>query len=151
MPNDKQGPRVGPLTALVVLGVAGGVLGTLWSDSTSTDTPVSLKNVVQGSCSKGQVSTDRGCVTPPQITKKIRPRTPREALRDRVEGKVVLNVTVEVDGTVDPIELVDSTNPGHGFEDAVVSAVKQWRYKPANIAGTPVRAVFTLNVDFTPG
>lgn len=42
---------------------------------------------------------------------------------------------VQVDGTVGPIEIVESTSPLLG--EWVVEAVKQWRFKPATKGGVP--------------
>jgi len=118
------------------------------SETTPRDTPIDLRDAVQGSCKKGQLSSDRGCVNAPQIRKQVRPRFPKSA-RHEAEGRVVLNFTVQVDGTVGRIEVVDSTRPGDDFEKAVIDALKQWRYSPASIAGTRVPVVFRLKIDFT--
>jgi TonB family protein len=115
----------------------------------SGDVPVELVNTVQGSCPRGQVSTDRGCVTPPQIKKKVQPRYPKTARRDRVQAKVTLGVTVEKDGTAGPIQVMDSSNPGQGFEQAAIDAVKQWHWKPGQLDDGPVRIMFTLVIEFT--
>jgi TonB family protein len=120
----------------------------LSSESTPSETPINLRDAVQGSCKKGQLSSDRGCINAPQLRKEVRPRFPKSA-RHEPEGRVELNFTIQVDGTVGRIEVVDSTRPGDDFEKAVIDALKQWRYSPATIARTPVPVVFRLKIDFT--
>jgi TonB family protein len=118
------------------------------SESTPNDTPIDLRDAVQAPCKKGQLSSDRGCVTEPQIRKEVRPRFPKSA-RHESEGRVVLNYIIQIDGTVGRIEVVDSMRPGDDFEKAVIDALKQWRYTPATIAGTRVPVMFRLKIDFS--
>ncbi len=124
------------------------VAWSLQAEASRDDTPVDLTSTVQGACAKGELSTDRGCLTPPRIRKKVRPRFPKSARRAHVQGKVVLNVTVEIDGTVGPVQVTDSTSQGQGFEEAAIEAVQQWKYKPGRFGDVPVRAVFSLTVEF---
>lgn len=64
------------------------------------------------------------------------PRYPAEALRNRWEGTVVLNVRVRADGSVGRIEL--GTSSGHDVLDqAAIEAVGKWRYNPATVDGEP--------------
>ncbi|MDX1389735.1 MAG: energy transducer TonB, partial [Acidobacteriota bacterium] len=53
-------------------------------------------------------------------------------------------------GVVERVEVLSTTNPGYGFEEAAVEAVKQWRYTPARHDGEPVDVYFTIVADFTP-
>jgi TonB family protein len=66
----------------------------------------------------------------------------------RAEARVVLQVIVRADGTVDEVTLLKCNRPGMGFEDAATNAVKQWRYEPAKSDGKPVDVYFTVTVDF---
>jgi TonB family protein len=52
------------------------------------------------------------------------------------------------DGSVTEIEVKNSTNPGQGFEDAAIAALKKWRYEPGTLNGKPVPVYFTVTIDF---
>ena len=45
-------------------------------------------------------------------------------------------------------EKSQSSNPGHGFEDAAIEALKKRRYKPATINGNPITLFYTATIDF---
>lgn len=77
------------------------------------------------------------------------PVYPKKARKDRVEGAVVLKVTVSKDGSVTNLKVLRSTEPGYGFEDAAIEAVKQWRYTPATRDGEPVEVYVAVNLDFS--
>jgi TonB family protein len=52
-------------------------------------------------------------------------------------GTVVVRVAVTEDGTVDSVEVV---RPFPALTDAVVAAIRQWRFKPATFDGRTVAA-----------
>lgn len=62
---------------------------------------------------------------------KGRLRYPKEAEAQEVEGEVRLKVTIAPTGEVISVEVVSSSNPGWGFEDAAIAEVKGWRFKPS--------------------
>lgn len=66
------------------------------------------------------------------------PRYPSAAARRGIEGWVLVEFFVEVDGSVDEVVVLDSDPPGV-FEDATIRAVKRWRYEAATVDGVPIR------------
>lgn len=60
-----------------------------------------------------------------KVTHQVAPVYPEEAKRARVEGKVVLDVTVEENGEVSMAKVV---NGPQLLQQAAVDAVKQWRF-----------------------
>jgi len=52
------------------------------------------------------------------------------------------------DGSVGDIEVKKCTNPGHGFEDAAMDALKKWRYEAVTLHGKPAQISFTVTIDF---
>ena len=113
------------------------------------DPPIKLTSAVQGSCAKGELTSERGCVTPPRLGRRVSPEFPRAARASREGGSVTLGAIVEKDGTVGEVTVVESTNRGLGFEEAAVEAVKKWRFKPARIGGKPVRFYIMERVDIS--
>jgi protein TonB len=98
----------------------------------------------------GPLLAGAGGVTVPEIIaeSKITPEYPELARVARIEGRVILQAIILKDGSVGDIEVLNCNRPNMGFEDAAVSAVTHWRYKPALQGGKPVDVYFTVRVDF---
>ena len=128
-------------------GVLGGLLVFSFS-CVAPEGPVALAAVPDDSCAKGETKSDEGCVKNPKPRRKAKPVFPKEAHRKRLEGHVTLQARVMEDGSVTEIEVKNSTNPGQGFEDAAIAALKKWRYEPGTLNGKPVPVYFTVTIDF---
>ncbi|NIJ08781.1 protein TonB [Sphingomonas vulcanisoli] len=75
------------------------------------------------------------------------PRYPMESRRNHEEGTVRLRVLISSQGTVEDIKVAKSS----GFDrldDAALSAVRKWRFRPGTQAGVPVEAVGFLSIPF---
>lgn len=90
-------------------------------------------------------------VTPPDASAatlgNAPPKYPLEARRKRQEGVVRLRVVITAEGRVKEISVARSS----GFEtldDAALAAVRKWRFRPGEQAGTPVEAVGYLSIPF---
>ena len=79
---------------------------------------------------------------------KVSPIYPVPARNEWAEGNVILQAIIDVEGNVTDIEVLRCNNPGMGFEEATVEAVRQWRYEPAVQEGQPVAVYFTIFVEF---
>ena len=80
---------------------------------------------------------------------KVQPKYPDRARRDKITGQVVLKEVVHKDGTVGDVVVLKSPGSKLGFDEAVIDAVKQWRYKPGLLNGYAVDVYFTVVIDFT--
>ncbi len=90
---------------------------------------------------------DKG-ITEPVIVSKASPVYPEDAKKDKVEGTVVIDATIDVAGKVVDARVVTGAEPR--LDKAALEAVRQWTYKPArNAKGTPVAVIFTVTVRFT--
>jgi protein TonB len=89
-------------------------------------------------------------VTLPQKIRDVLPDYPLGAQRTRKEGTVKLRFVVLDDGNVDEVEVIESSNPGNGFEEAAQRAVRHWRYAPAMHDGEPVDVTMEIRVEFSP-
>jgi TonB family protein len=74
--------------------------------------------------------------TAPVLQNKAAPVYPPAALEAGIEGTVVLHLYLDARGAVEHVEVVST--PGHGLEDAAISAAKQFHFKPASSDGEPV-------------
>lgn len=80
------------------------------------------------------------------IVKKVPPEYPQEAKDQRIQGAVVLRVTIDQLGDVAAAELIS----GHpALAPAAIDAVKQWKYKPYLLNQQPVQVETQVVVDFT--
>lgn len=77
------------------------------------------------------------------------PAYPRDAIRDRREGVVMLQITVGVDGR--PIDVVVAQSSGHRDLDIAArqQVLKRWRFKPAMKDGLAIQAIGMVPVNFT--
>ena len=86
----------------------------------------------------------------PVILSRPRPVYPEAFLSARITGEVVLNIEVLSDGSIGAIEVVSSLLPGPGgFDEAAISAVRQWQIQPAKNMGNPVACWIRQTVRFT--
>ena len=79
------------------------------------------------------------------IIKKIAPSYPSAALRLRMEGSVQLLATVSKKGDISAVKVL-SGDPS--LAKAAMDAVKQWKYKPYLLDGTPVEIQTQVTVNF---
>jgi hypothetical protein len=73
-------------------------------------------------------------VSPPVIIRQDLPTFPRTSVP---VGQGVLDVTINEAGTVETATMRGPINPR--YDAAVINATRMWRYKPATVAGTPVK------------
>jgi len=81
---------------------------------------------------------------------RVAPMYPRNAARDGVEGKVLLELIVNPDGTVREAKVIES-KPRGIFDAAAKQAVMKWKFKPRVVNGQPVAQKGTLPMEFTLG
>jgi protein TonB len=75
------------------------------------------------------------------------PIYPAEAIRQRLEGEVLLNAEVAATGEVTQISIARSS--GHPILDAAaLTAVRNWRFQPAHENQVPVASLEVLPVKF---
>ena len=71
---------------------------------------------------------------------------PAEALRDRVEGNVGLELDVDAAGKVTGVRV--TTPVGHGFDEAASEAARHFTFKPARRRGVPVPSTVQFTYEF---
>lgn len=75
------------------------------------------------------------------------PYYPEAAKRKGAQGKVLINVTVKIDGT--PLMVAIASSSGSSIlDEAALDAVKQWRFIPAKRGGELVQANVIVPVEF---
>jgi TonB family protein len=52
------------------------------------------------------------------------------------QGEIIVEVTIERDGSVSDMKVIQSV--GHGVDEKVLAAVQHWRFRPAILDGSPI-------------
>ena len=86
-------------------------------------------------------------VVAPRLLRQVAPEYPESARRGRLQGVVVLQAVIGIDGGVDDVRVLSSASPL--FEEPAVRAVRQWRYSAATLDGRAVRVYLTATITFT--
>ena len=97
--------------------------------------PVPVQPIVNAP--PGPRGVDVGAEIREQPVARPLPGYPRQALNRGVEGRVVMSITIMPDGSVRDVRVVSAQPRGY-FEEAAVSAVQRWRYRPSNVIRTNV-------------
>jgi protein TonB len=95
----------------------------------------------------GGVYRPGGAVSAPVLVTQVRPTYTEKALSDRIQGPVELELIVRRDGRPDAIRVVRSLDRG-GLDAEAVRAVRQWRFQPGLLNGSPVDVLVTVVVNF---
>jgi TonB family protein len=82
-----------------------------------------------------------------RLTTAPTPEYPPFARRAGIQGRVVLQIRLKVDGSVN-VEKVLEGEPA--LVDAATAAIRKWRGKPEQIAGKNVEVVSTMSFNFQP-
>src|SRR5438067_1914833 len=90
-------------------------------------------------------------VTQPRLLKDVKPQYTSDAMRAKIQGGVLLEVVVNVDGTVGEVRVVRSLDRWYGLDDQAVNAAKMWRFTPGTKDGQPVPVLVTIEMTFTLG
>ncbi|MEW6321730.1 MAG: energy transducer TonB [Acidobacteriota bacterium] len=85
-------------------------------------------------------------VEPPRLIREVRADYTEEARRAGLSGEVLLELVVRRDGTVGDVRLVRGL--GGGLDAEAIRAVRQWRFAPARMTGTPVDVLVEVAVEF---
>jgi periplasmic protein TonB len=82
----------------------------------------------------------------PQVISKIEPDYTPEAREARIQGIVALDVEIKSDGNVGDVKVKQSLDKG--LDENAVTALRQWKFKPAVRNGAPVTSVATIEVRY---
>ncbi|HVW28798.1 MAG TPA: TonB family protein [Polyangiaceae bacterium] len=87
-------------------------------------------------------------VTPPAVLTHVDAVYPESSLAARQHGDVVLALTVDVDGHVSKVDVMQSG--GAAFDEAATIAARQWTFTPARRDGKPVASRIRVPFHFAP-
>lgn len=84
----------------------------------------------------------------PVVLKRIMPVYTPEAATAGIEGTVLLDAVVGVDGRVADLRIARSLNKELGLDDAALEAARQWLFEPATRDGEPLPVIVRLELEF---
>jgi protein TonB len=86
-----------------------------------------------------------GDVKPAELLKSVPPQYPTIAKAQHISGKVTLDAQIDASGNVTSVKLISGPALLHR---AALEAVKQWKYKPAQLDGEPTPTHLAVTVEF---
>ena len=82
----------------------------------------------------------------PQLLRRVSPLYPPDAREAGVQGVVILEARIGVDGRVSDVRVLRSIPM---LDQAALDAVRQWQYAPTMLNDLPVPVIMTVTVQFT--
>jgi protein TonB len=80
------------------------------------------------------------------LVRRVEPKYPEQALTQRVQGPVLLDVHISEEGGVQEVKLVSGSPL---LAEAAIAAVRQWRFKPQSVNGRAVEMETRITLKFT--
>jgi periplasmic protein TonB len=138
-PNDEGDIGVpGGVEGGIPGGVVGGIIGGLPGDIPPPPPPAPP-------LPRPPVRVGGQIQAPAQI-KRVDPIYPDIAVSARIRGVVIVEATVDKDGRVSDVKVLRTAN--RLLDDAAITAVKQWQYRPLILNGLPEQFVLTVVLTF---
>ncbi len=128
-------------------------LGTLMETVTVTgnkdevDGPRSEERARPYSAAACTPSDTGGRIVPPMKIRDVRPRYRKAWFDARLEGKILLQARIGVDGRIREVEVVSPVNAD--LEEEALGAVSQWEFSPTWLNCEPVEVRMFVTVSFT--
>ncbi len=86
-----------------------------------------------------------GLIKPPVRTRYAAPEYPEMARRNRVEGTVIIEAIIGIDGRIESARVLRSSPL---LDSAALAAVRAWEYTPTLLNGNPTPVIMTITVRF---
>ena len=141
-------PAKGPLAFTVTFAFKPGAEATATQSTTVTPpivTAAAAAAAASSAVAAGQPVRVGGAIKAPVQINKVQPVYPAEALAAKVQGIVILEAIIGVDGGVTDTKVLRSVPL---LDEAAMNAVRQWRYTPTLLNGAPVAVIMTVTVTF---
>ncbi|MFI5087291.1 MAG: TonB family protein [Terriglobales bacterium] len=85
-------------------------------------------------------------LVPATLVSRTAPVYPQMARQMGTYGSVLMNVTISPEGSVSAVRVISGATQ---LRQAAISAVRQWRYKPALLNGQPTESTAEVQINFT--
>ena len=88
-----------------------------------------------------------GEVTRPEIIVQVPPAYSREAAA-QAHGSVIVEAIIDEEGCVSHVRVLKGVPKGMTLVESAQEAVRRWVFRPATLAGKPVKVYYVLTVNF---
>ena len=85
----------------------------------------------------------------PTVLSEVKPSYTADAMRQKIQGIVMVEAVVMPDGGVGQVQVVRSLDPTFGLDQEAVKAVRRWRFRPGTRFGQPVPVLVEIELTFT--
>lgn len=82
----------------------------------------------------------------PALEQEAPPHYPQESKLNGEQGAVVVYATVEADGSLSHLKVLQSPSPA--LQQATLDALRSWKYKPRVCGNVPVREEMLIQVEY---
>lgn len=134
-----ESPVQSPMLLVTDIAVGKGAVGA------ESYTRSSWANGTQASSARPPLRVG-GAIAPPRKVFDVAPVYPQVAMDAKVQGVVIIECTIDTEGTVGDARVLRSVPL---LDEAAVDAVQQWRYTPTLVNGEAVPVIVTVTVNFT--
>lgn len=91
-------------------------------------------------------------ILPPVLKEQVAAEYPEQALAERIEAQVVLEIDIDEKGQVEGVQVVAPATPtGYGFDESAVAAANLFEFEPATQGGVPIPVRITFQTLFALG
>jgi TonB family protein len=87
-------------------------------------------------------------VASPVRLREVRPQYTPQAMREKIQGSIELEVVIGPDGAVSDARVVRSLDAVFGLDEQALKAVRATPFKAAEVAGRPVASLVTFELAF---
>ena len=142
-PPSADATTTGPGT-----GTVAGPIGVPWGDPNGVGDPDAPPSTSTASPPAPTIYTPGvGGVVAPVLIRRVDPAYPEVLRPTRLSANVVVRCVIDKNGQVRDPEVVLAALPA--FNEAVLKAVKQWRYRPGSLHGNAVETYLEVKVHFS--
>ena len=142
-PPSADATTTGPGT-----GTVAGPIGVPWGDPNGVGDPDAPPSTSTAPPPATTIYTPGvGGVVAPVLIRRVDPAYPEVLRPTRLSANVVVRCVIDKNGQVRDPEVVLAALPA--FNEAVLKAVKQWRYRPGSLHGNAVETYLEVKVHFS--
>jgi len=97
---------------------------------------------------KGAYELNTPRLIKPVAVTDVKPRYTSQAMREKLQGVVSVEIIIAADGTVSKARVIVSLDKVYGLDDEALRTAKQWVFTPGTLDGQPVPVHTILMLEF---
>lgn len=97
--------------------------------------------------SDARARTEAKLTKAPKLKKQVEAKYTQQAIDKRIEGKVILQITIDAKGKVSQAKVV--SGPGYGLNEAALVAIKKFEFEPAEVNNKPAPVTLKFTISFS--